>query len=117
MKKLDPPKLSARGEPPKFSGRGEPPKDMNKTPNPSDFMDLLDLENPVIKNDNSDTSNPINKQTNLTNVKIDYAVEETKKEDNLGQNNNNAFNFDFNSVSKQRDTPKKEIDQIDILFG
>ena len=33
------------------------------------------------------------------------------------EKNNNPFDFDFNLLSKKENTPKKGVDQIDILFG
>ena len=120
IKKIEPPKLSARGEPTK------------NTSTPSDFVDLLDLEDPIqLKNpattnyNNNNNAQKPEEQENMTIIKINE-----KKEDNLVINNNkpdeesknnNPFSFDFNFLSKnqtkQQNTPKKEVDQIDILFG
>ena len=102
MKKIEPPKLSARGDP-------IPPLKTN-TP-ASDFVDLLDLEDPIQL---KPSSNVTPGQENI----------EKKEGGNLKQKeeekNNNPFDFDFNLLSKKEkkeNTPKKEVDQIDILFG
>lgn len=99
IKKIEPPKLSARGDP------IPPPK--TNTP-ATDFVDLLDLEDPIQL---KPTSNVTPGQENIT--KKEGANTKQKEE----EKNNNPFDFDFNLLSKKETTPKKEVDQIDILFG
>jgi hypothetical protein len=103
MKKIDPPKLSSRGEPPKN----------HITPIPSDFVDLLDLEDPVhLRNPTNVTPQP----ENMTLIKIEEKKEESPLKNKEEVKNNNPFDFDFTFLSKKEE-PNKKLDQIDILFG
>ena len=107
IKKIDPPKMSARGE---------PQKNPISTVTPSDFTDLLDLEDPVeLKNQTYPNVPQKLEIENLENVqKSEKKNDENKQEE---ENKTNAFSFDFKFLSKNEPGPKKEIDQIDMLFG
>lgn len=100
-------------EPPKMSSRGEPHQTPISTVTPSDFTDLLDLEDPVELKNRTNADVPQKSETeNLANIQNNE-----KKNDEEEKKTNNAFAFDFNFLSKNEPRPKKDVDQIDILFG
>lgn len=79
------------------------------TPTPSGFVDLLDLDEPIILKKENEPTNE-----NMTVINIGGEIAPKENEEN--KSNPNPFSFDFNSLSK-KETQKKEVDQIDILFG